>query len=83
MHHWLSHEHDPTLKCDLQLQGLLVYGLEGRQIYKRNLDQEVCREVSNCFYFLCFETNNVDSNNSIMKITAHLKSTYRLLCIQY
>ncbi|WVZ68894.1 hypothetical protein U9M48_017772 [Paspalum notatum var. saurae] len=27
------------------LQGLLVYGLEGRQIYKRNLDQEVCREA--------------------------------------
>ncbi|PWZ31720.1 putative dual specificity protein phosphatase DSP8 [Zea mays] len=25
--------------------GLLVYGLEGRQIYKRNLDQEVCREA--------------------------------------
>lgn len=27
------------------LQGLLVYGLEGREIYKRNLDQEVCREA--------------------------------------
>lgn len=27
------------------LQGLLVYGLEGRQIYKRNLDQDVCREA--------------------------------------
>ncbi|CAO1945917.1 unnamed protein product [Urochloa humidicola] len=27
------------------LQGLLVYGSEGRQIYKRNLDQEVCREA--------------------------------------
>nr|AWA44806.1 hypothetical protein SO145G11_000007 [Saccharum officinarum] len=27
------------------LQGLLVYGLEGRQLYKRNLDQEVCREA--------------------------------------
>ncbi|EAZ13478.1 hypothetical protein OsJ_03394 [Oryza sativa Japonica Group] len=27
------------------LQGLLVYGLQGREIYKRNLDQEVCREA--------------------------------------
>ncbi|KAL6616038.1 hypothetical protein ACP70R_038308 [Stipagrostis hirtigluma subsp. patula] len=27
------------------LQGLLVYGLEGREIYKGNLDQEVCREA--------------------------------------
>uniref|UniRef100_A0ACD5W1R2 Uncharacterized protein n=1 Tax=Avena sativa TaxID=4498 RepID=A0ACD5W1R2_AVESA len=27
------------------LQGLLVYGLEGRQIYKKSLDQEVCREA--------------------------------------
>ncbi|XP_062220641.1 endoribonuclease YBEY, chloroplastic-like isoform X2 [Phragmites australis] len=27
------------------LQGLLVYGMEGREIYKRNLDQEVCREA--------------------------------------
>ncbi|KAK1667189.1 hypothetical protein QYE76_055348 [Lolium multiflorum] len=27
------------------LQGLLVYGLGGREIYKRTLDQEVCREA--------------------------------------
>uniref|UniRef100_A0A0A9CMX1 Haloacid dehalogenase-like hydrolase family protein n=1 Tax=Arundo donax TaxID=35708 RepID=A0A0A9CMX1_ARUDO len=27
------------------LQGLLVYGMEGREIYKRNLDEEVCREA--------------------------------------
>ncbi|KAG8055494.1 hypothetical protein GUJ93_ZPchr0001g30233 [Zizania palustris] len=27
------------------LQGLLVYGLQGREIYKRSLDQEVCREA--------------------------------------
>ncbi|KQK09643.1 endoribonuclease YBEY, chloroplastic [Brachypodium distachyon] len=27
------------------LQGLVVYGLEGQEIYKRNLDQEVCREA--------------------------------------
>lgn len=27
------------------LQGLLVYGVEGRQIYRRNLDQKVCREA--------------------------------------
>ncbi|CAN6183694.1 unnamed protein product [Urochloa humidicola] len=27
------------------LQGLLVYGLEGRQLYKRNLDKEICREA--------------------------------------
>ncbi|KAL5226956.1 hypothetical protein ABZP36_015221 [Zizania latifolia] len=27
------------------LQGLLVYGSQGREIYKRSLDQEVCREA--------------------------------------
>ncbi|KAM0863528.1 hypothetical protein ACQ4PT_044543 [Festuca glaucescens] len=27
------------------LQGLLVYGLGGREIYKRTLDQEICREA--------------------------------------
>ncbi|KAL6845130.1 hypothetical protein ACP4OV_024625 [Aristida adscensionis] len=27
------------------LQGLLVYGLEGRELFKQNLDQEVCKEA--------------------------------------
>ena len=31
----------------------MVYGLEGREIYRNTLNQEVCREVSNN---LCFTT---------------------------
>ncbi|KAF5748280.1 hypothetical protein HS088_TW04G00232 [Tripterygium wilfordii] len=32
------------------LQGLLVYGRQGREIFKRNLDQNVCREA--CYFSL-------------------------------
>ncbi|KAL6216516.1 hypothetical protein ACLB2K_009739 [Fragaria x ananassa] len=32
------------------LQGLLVYGIQGREICRRNLDQDVCREA--CVYSL-------------------------------
>lgn len=31
---------------NLKLQGLLVYGWQGREIARRNLDQSVCREVT-------------------------------------
>ncbi|XP_022975664.1 endoribonuclease YBEY, chloroplastic [Cucurbita maxima] len=32
------------------LQGLLVYGRQGKEIYRRNLDQDICREA--CLYSL-------------------------------
>lgn len=33
------------LYCLYSFQGLLVYGRQGRKIFKRNLDPDVCREV--------------------------------------
>lgn len=39
-----------SLAASVLFQGLLVYGRHGREIFRRNLEPDICREVNVRFY---------------------------------